>query len=395
MSLRSREGRPAESGGARTPGAARLIAAGVGNSMDLRRLRVAVTVQGRQGSRRVRHSFVPILTAALAAGIAYLISGQVLGHNLPMFAPIAAWVCLGFNPDRQVRRVAEMGAGVALGVGMGEIFAKLFGAGPVQIFAVLLVSALVARFLDRGQLFTTQAGVQSIVIVAMPATMLSGGALGRWSDALVGAALALVFTAVLPGDIVRRPRLLAREALGELSALLGTLARGLRDGDPQLAADALAHGRGSQPVLESWLEATRAASQLVRVNPALRAERSTIAELSRACTLADRAMRNARVVSRRAIVAIEEDGASPDIADAVAQLAVGLTSLAAAMGRGDPPDHARATLSAVANELAPERYAEDGWRKQTLVSLLRSLAVDALQMSGMSQGQARTELAEE
>ena len=363
--------------------------------MDMRRWKVAITVQARQGRRRVRRSFLPILTASLAAGLAYFISGQVLGHDVPLFAPIAAWVCLGFNPDRQLRRVAELGAGVALGVGLGEVFAHLFGAGPLQIFAVLLVSALSARFLDRGQLFTTQAGVQSIVIVAMPAAMLTDGAVGRWSDALVGAALALLVTAVLPGDIVRRTRVLAREALGELASLLTTLARGLRDGDAQRAADALAQGRGSQPVLDSWVEASRTATELVRVNPALRAERSTVAELSRACTLADRAMRNARVVSRRAIVAIEEDGASPDIADAVEQLAVGLTSLAAAMGRGDPPDHARATLSAVANELAPERYAEEGWRKQTLVSLLRSLAVDALQMSGMSQGQARTELAEE
>ncbi|MCK6209728.1 FUSC family protein [Georgenia sp. EYE_87] len=381
------EGRPHRS-------AAQLVAAGIGRTMDLRRWRVVLRVQARQGRRRTSDAFAPILTAALAAGLAYLVSGSLLGHELPMFAPIAAWVCLGFSPDRQLRRVAEMGAGVTLGVGLGELFAALFGAGPVQIFAVLLISALTARFLDRGQLFTTQAGVQSIVIVAMPASMFADGAVGRWSDALVGAALALLVTALLPGDVVRRPRRLGQEVLSELASMLATLGRGLRSGDAQLAADALAQGRGSQGGLDAWVTAVRSAKEVVRVNPALRAERATIAELGRVSTLADRAMRNARVVCRRAVVAIEEDGPSPDIADEVDAVAAALSSLAAAIGHGDPPEHARATLVRVSATLVPVLHAEEGWRKQTLVSLLRSLVVDALQMTGMSRRQAMAQLAE-
>ncbi|WP_418607483.1 FUSC family protein [Georgenia sp. SUBG003] len=205
--------------------AARLVAAAVGRGTDVRRWRVLLRVQARQGSRRVRDAFVPVLTAALAAGLAYLVSASLLGHQLPLFAGVAAWVCLGFNPDRQLRRVAEMGAGVTLGVGLGEIFALLFGSGPVQVAAVLLISALTARFLDGGQLFTTQAGVQSIVVVAMPAAMFTDGAVGRWSDALVGAALALLVAALLPGDVVRRPRRMGQAVIGELATMLGTLAR--------------------------------------------------------------------------------------------------------------------------------------------------------------------------
>jgi hypothetical protein len=72
-----------------------------------------------------------------------------------------------------------------------------------------------------------------------------------------------------------------------------------------------------------------------------------------------------------------------------------MRSLAAALGRGDPPEHARGQLVAVAGELSPDRYAEQGWRQQTLVSLLRSLAVDALQISGMSQSQANGQLADD
>lgn len=388
--------RPAHRPLTRPARAARLAAAGLGRSMDARRWKVLLTVRARLGARRVRESFVPILTASVTAGVAYLVSGDLLGHAVPMFAPIAAWLVLGHSADRQLRRSVEFGVGMTLGVWFGELFLRLFGTGAWQVAVVLALSALIAKFLDRGILMTTQAGVQSVVIVTMPASAVAvDGALGRWSDALVGALLAILVTAVLPVNITRRPRALARSALDQLSAVLTTLARGLRTGDPQLAADALAQGRGSQQALDSWASAMRSARDMVRVNPGLRGDRGTIHELSRAATLADRAMRNARVVSRRAVVAIEEDGAAPDIAEHVQTLATAMTSLAAALGRGDPPEHARTTLVAVAGELAPERYAEDGWRKQTLVSLLRSLAVDGLEIAGMSHGQATSELAED
>lgn len=384
--------RAARTGPARS---AHLIAAALGRSMDARRWRVLLTVRARLGARRTRESLAPILTAAVTAGVAYFVSHELLGHVVPMFAPIAAWLVLGHSADRQLRRAVEFGVGMTLGVWFGEVFLQLFGTGAVQITVVLALSALVAKFLDRGVLMTTQAGVQAVVIVAMPASVIAtDGALGRWSDALVGALLAILVTAVLPVNITSRPRALARTALTELAAVLTTLARGLRAGDPQLAADALTQGRGSQPLLDSWSSAMRSARDMVRVNPGLRGDRGTVGELSRAATLTDRAMRNTRVVSRRAVVAIEEDGAAPDIADHVDTLATAMTSLAGALGRGDPPVHARATLVAVAGELAPERYAEDGWRQQTLVSLLRSLAVDGLEIAGMTHGQASSELPE-
>ncbi|WP_341360167.1 FUSC family protein [Georgenia sp. M64] len=390
--------RPEGSDGPGRPGgpaqAARLVAAGLGQSMDLRRWKVFLGVRSRLGTRRVREGFVPVLTAALTAGVAYFVSHELLGHELPMFAPIAAWIVLGHSQDRQVRRTAELGAGVTIGVWLGEVFVQVFGTGAVQIAVVLLLAALAARFIDRGPLLTTQAGVQSVVIVAMPTTMVTDGALGRWSDALVGAALGLLVTALVPADVVGRSRALARTALDQLATMLATLARGLRAGDPQVAADALTMGRASQPSLDAWSSAMRSAREMVRVNPVVRGERTTVAELSRAAVLADRAMRNARVVARRAVVAVQEEGPAPDVAGHVETLAVAMGSLAAAVGRGDPPDHARALLQEVAAALAPEAYAE-GWRRQTLVSLLRSLAVDALEITGMSHGEATGELAED
>ncbi|GAA4418756.1 aromatic acid exporter family protein [Georgenia halophila] len=362
--------------------------------LDVRRWRVVLPLRARQGGRRVQDAFLPILTAAIAAGLAYYVSRDVLGHEVPLFAPIAAWVCLGFSPDRQLRRVAELGAGVTIGVGLGEVLVSLLGAGPVQVTVVLLVSATLARFLDGGQLFTMQAGVQSVVIVAMPATMITDGAVGRWSDALVGAAIALLVAALLPGDVTRRPRRLSSGVVGELATSLGTLAEGLRTGDPQMAENALAQLRGSQGSLDSLVTTVRSAQEIVAVNPAMRRSRGTIAELARVSTLADRAVRNARVIARRCVGAIEEEGSSPEIADEIDTIADGLRSLSGALAGGNPAHHARATLVRVSAQLVPVEHAEEGWRQQTLVSLMRSLVVDSLQMTGMSSREATGQLAD-
>src|SRR5690606_25225324 len=169
--------------------------------------RLLLRARVRQGGSRVRAALVPVLLAAAAAGIAYGIARYGLGHAAPFFAPVAAWICLGFSPDRQLRRVAEVAVGVAIGVGLGDVVVRAIGSGWWQIAVVVAVSALAARFIDRGAMLTTQAGVQAIVIVALPVAQ-SGGPLGRWTDALVGGAVAFAVAALTPGDPRRRPRLL-------------------------------------------------------------------------------------------------------------------------------------------------------------------------------------------
>src|SRR5690625_367121 len=170
-----------------------------GERLDLRRVRVLVRQRLRQGRRRARAAFWPVVTAAVAAGLAWAVAFYALGHVEPFFAPVAAWVCLGFNADRQVRKVAELAIGVTLGVGFGELVASLIGTGVPQIMLVIVVAALMARFVDRGHTLTIQAGVQGVVIVALP-VVATDGATGRWTDALVGGAFAL-----LVGASVHRP----------------------------------------------------------------------------------------------------------------------------------------------------------------------------------------------
>ena len=80
-----------------------------------------------------------------------------------------------------MRRVAELAVGVAIGVALGDLLVHLIGNGVWQVAVVLFLAATIARFIDRGAMLTTQAGVQALVIVgpagdlARPAGRSGGG----------------------------------------------------------------------------------------------------------------------------------------------------------------------------------------------------------------------------
>ena len=57
-----------------------------------------------------------IAQCAVAAGVAWLIAADLLGHPTPFFAPVAAVVSLGTSYGQRLRRVAEVTVGVAVGV---------------------------------------------------------------------------------------------------------------------------------------------------------------------------------------------------------------------------------------------------------------------------------------
>ncbi len=374
----------------------------------------------RQGIARVRTAFWPIVQAALAAGVAYGIATVVLGHTQPFFAAIAAWVCLGFSFDRELRKVAEVAAGVALGVALGDVMVHLIGSGWWQIALVMGVSALIARFVDRGPLVTIQAGVQAGVVVGLPASVATNGAFGRWTDALVGGGVALLVALITPGDPRRRIRDLAQSATRELALTLESVALGLRDGDADELAAALVRGRAAEKSLEEWHDVATKSDEIARVsvNRVLRAE---ITRLTGQAVLVDRAMRSVRVLARRAPATLrslgelgdegshrvtaaplsgglppppEVDPSADPVADLVVRLAHGVRLLAAALGSGTGMAQARDALLDVARDVDPRTVGEGYWQVQSLVLLLRSPVVDLLEAAGLPPDEARDALPE-
>lgn len=347
----------------------------------------------RQGWSRVTRAAVPVLLASVAAGGAWAVARYGLGHTYPFFAPVSAWVALGFSADRQPRRVAELAIGVAVGVLLGDLLVQVIGTGAVQVAVVLAAAALVARFIDRGDLLAIQAGVQAIVIVGLPAAQ-AGSSLGRWVDALVGGGLALVVAALSPQDPRRRVRHLAEEAVSELAGLLRNLGHGLSEGDEEEIEEALVRGRSSQPVLDQWLSVAGNARKGARMSPAFHRHVGELRDLELAAVHADRAMRNARVLVRRAQVAAHDRHDVAALAALITDIARGTDQLAAALAAGSSTASARTTLLAAAGATDPWALAPDDWHVQGLVLLLRSLVVDLLETAGLDPQRAREALPE-
>lgn len=357
---------------------------------------VVLEARTRQGWARVRAAFLPLMQAAVAVAVAYSIAHYVVGHPYPFFAPVCAWVVLGFSMDRSLRRVGELAIGVALGVGLGDVLSHVIGSGWWQISLVLVASAMVARFLDRGPMLTTQAGVQSMVLVGLPAAAVSGGPFGRWLDAAIGGAVAFLVAVLTPHDPRRHPRALARRATEELAGVLHVLARGLHGPDPQDVDDALARARLMQPVLDEWADAASNAHELARVAPASFRHRDELGRLGETSVLVDRAVRNVRVLARRCLAVVE---ATPPhdtgtLGTRLEDLARASDELAAALGTGRAPERAAAIAREVAAGLDPYRVAPDDWQAQSLVLLARSLSVDLQEAAGIPERDARGALPE-
>ncbi|WP_165962965.1 FUSC family protein [Occultella glacieicola] len=358
---------------------------------DVRRARVLVTARVARGVRRLRADAVGILSASVAAGIAYAVALYAVGHDVPVFAAIAAWVCLGYGNDRRPRKVAELALGVTLGVALGEVFAHLFGTGPVQIAVVLALAVSVARLIDGAQMLAMQAGVQAVVIVGFSTTLVGGG-VGRWLDALIGGALALLTAALLPLDVRRRARALAAEGMGELAITASDVARGIRLGDPDVLNDALVRARGSQGVLDDWSSLVRDALEATRLTPTALRHDDLLTRLQRGSTLCDRAMRNLRVIARRSWTVSENLRDRDRVADILEVTARASRDIGFAFESNADLIRLRPQLLAVAGELDPQAFT--GWQTQTLVVLLRSLVVDLLELTGMTGSQAREALVE-
>ena len=144
-----------------------------------------------------------ILQTALAAGVAWLLATEVVGHQRPFVAPVTAILALGLTYGQRTRRAFEIAAGVAVGVLVAELIILALGTGPAQIALVVALAMCVAVFLGGTRLVVSQAATSAAIIatVAIPDHVT----LERFVDALVGGGVALTVNLVLfPVDPVRR-----------------------------------------------------------------------------------------------------------------------------------------------------------------------------------------------
>lgn len=358
--------------------------------LDARALGVyaALPVPLRTRTRRLAYAFLPILQCGLAAGLAWFLAKDVIGHTDPFFAPIAAALALGTGMGRRVRRGVELVIGVVVGVGLGDLLIDQIGSGPWQIAAVVVLAMSAAVFLDRGAMVGTQAASSAILV----ATILPPGTAGgyeRMLDAAVGGAVALTAMALMPVHPLKRARREAASLLGVASSVMSEVATGLAARDSELIRDALQDARDTQPAIDAVAEQLAGARELVRISPIYWRRRPEEVELTRMLTPLDNGIRNARVLARRAIVAVDDQvDVPPALGALLERLADAIELLARRVAAdADAPTDAEVhrELRAVSSRARRELVINSGLTEMVMLAQIRSILVDMMQVAGLSK----------
>ena len=324
-----------------------------------------------------------IAQCAVAAGVAWMIASDLLGHPTPFFAPIAAVVSLGTSYGQRLRRVVEVTVGVAVGVLLADLIVAQLGSGGWQLTLIVALAMSTAFLLDGGQLFVTQAAVQSIVV----STLLPdpGAGLTRWTDALVGGVVALVAATVVPAAPLRRPREQAAVVMRKTAGLLRAAGEVMADGEVERALALLADARSTDYLIRELQAAADEGLSVVASSPFRVRHRGNLRRMVDLVDPLDRALRSTRVLVRQTAVAAYHPRAVPrsysllalDLADAADVVADELAADRMATA-------ARAPLLAVGNATGQVERTEE-LAAEVVLAQIRSVVVDLLLLTGLDQ----------
>ena len=330
--------------------------------------------------RRWRSRAVFIAQCAVAAGVAYALARYAFHVPVPLFAPVAAIVCLGMSHGQRLRRALEITVGVAVGALIGETFVHLFGMGTWQVVAIVAIGMSVATLLGAGVLIVTQAGVQGLIVALLAAQPST--AFGRWFEALIGSVTALAIATLTPLGPLRRPRRTASAVLFRLSALLIATAGGLSRGDVDGLEHVLDDARATDESLAELRAQAGDSLEITRISPFHRGRREEVRRIAAQLVPLDRAVRNARVLVRRAVTATQASEHVPLTHLALIWELADVTDLLAdAVASGEPAPDITAAIAHVAREAMVDDPDAD-LSAEVIRAQVRSILVDFLMVLG-------------
>ncbi|AOS66005.1 putative membrane protein [Actinoalloteichus hymeniacidonis] len=341
-----------------------------------------------EGWSRLLRSLVPVFQCSIAAGVAWFIAFHVVGHERPFFAPIAAVISLGVSFGERLRRMAELVIGVSVGILVGDLLIAVIGSGSWQVSLVVVLAMSLAILLNGGTVIAMQAGSSAVLI----ATLLPPGVVGgfdRFIDALVGGLVGLLVAATLPADPLVVVHQKGRVVLGVLADALRSISVAVSINDPDRAAAVLSAARESQDAIDEFDSAMKAGAEIAKISPIRWSRRKAISRYQRAAERLDHALRNTRVLARRAEGALRDGERVPErLPILLEQLAGAVVLLRDELSSGQEPLQARAATKRVAELSATELTGGSGFSMRVVVAQLRSICVDLLQASGLSRAES-------
>lgn len=338
-------------------------------------------------ARRLRQRFFFIAQCAVAAAVAYVAAKDVFGITVPLYAPVAAIVTLGMSHGQRLRRALEIMVGVAVGAAIGETFVHYFGIGWWQVLVVVGSGMTIAALLDQGTLIVTQAGIQGMIVALLSAS--PDLAAGRWFEAIIGSTVGLAFAAIVPTSTLLKPRSQATKVVDHLAEMLAATADALARGDVDAAEGVLGEARRTESDLDTLRGYASDSLDVLRVSPFHRRRRADIGEINDLLVPVDRAVRNARVLIRRATVSLQVDEQVPaQYVSAVLDLARAVDVLAEELSLGSGHDESEARLLAI-GAVTAEPAAHTSLSAEVIRAQIRSMAVDLLMAIGLESDDAR------
>lgn len=349
--------------------------------------RSVVTLTDRLG--RVRASLLLALQAGVAAGLAWAVAHDLIGHRAPFFAPISAVIVLGVSVGQRLRRAVELVLGVALGIGVGDLLIYVIGTGAAQITLVVMLAVLTAVFVGGSATLIGQCA-SSAVLVATLAPPTGGIYYTRFVDALVGGCVGVVVMALLlplnPLTIVRRA---AGPAIELLAAELTATAEALSARDATTAREILGRIRESDATLARFRDALSIGAETASLAPVRWRSRAPLAQYVDGAVHIGRAVRNGRVLVRRAVAMLDDDEPVTELLlAALVELAEAVRALNQELAAGAEPVRTR-EIALAAVRLAADAYREGlGFSGDVVVAQVRSIASDLLRASGTDDASA-------
>jgi uncharacterized membrane protein YgaE (UPF0421/DUF939 family) len=343
----------------------------------------------RTRRRRIVTGARPILHSAVSASLAWLVATEVVGHEQPFFAPIAAVVTLGLTVGQRRRRAVELALGVAVGIAIADALVAAIGTGTWQIGVVVALAMVAAALVGGGSLLASQAGA-SAVLVATLQPPEGDFDFNRALDALIGAGVALVVSSLLlPVNPIRLVGAGATPVLDGLVKALGQIATALTTRDPEAADAALLAVARVDGAHSHLVETLEAAGEAARLSPQRRRSLGGIDRYAVAAGELGRAIENVRALARGSVrAAALGDTIPPEAVEAVRELAASAQALEEYLDGGDPEPSREAAVRAAALANAVLESTAN-LSASHIVGQIRLAAVDLQRATGLDRAEAQ------
>jgi uncharacterized membrane protein YgaE (UPF0421/DUF939 family) len=327
---------------------------------------------------RLRLRLWPILQTAGAAVAAWYLATLLVAEQRPVFASIAALICLGATYGQRPERAIELVGGVVLGIGLADLLVGAIGSGPLQLGLLVMVAMGAAVLLGGGPLLVTEAAVSAALLVLLePAG--TGIPPDRLLEALAGGGVALAVSALAfppnPAILVGRS---AQAVFGGLGRTLEEVSGALAAGDRPRSEAALRTAREIDGDLTALGEALVVGRETARLSPGRRSSRSELDRHARAAPHLDLAVRNTRVLARHTARFLRGGGVAPaSLHASIGDLALGVWALAVEVDEPKAgPGEVRVLASRAASQATSSFEETRDLGLAEIVAQVRSTAID-------------------